>query len=145
LAELNNGSDRMLHQIFAVHHLASMYRVFKAHGMFLPEAASSEAFWHCQEFLEEYSWLLHDALDRGLQVYPPHVKVHAMYHIAFFSRYFNPRFGWAYEGEDLMNTIVTSGKACVAGTPMQLIGNKVMENVRLTLHLLLSRQCQDEA
>ena len=145
LAELNNGSDRMLHQIFAVHHLASMYRIFKAHGMFLPEAASSEAFWHCQEFLEEYSWLLHDALDRGLQFYPPHVKVHAMYHIAFFSRYFNPRFGWAYEGEDFMNTIVTSGKACVAGTPMQLIGNKVMENFRLTLHLLLSRQCQDEA
>ena len=71
LAELNNGSDRMLHQIFAVHHLASMYRIFKAHGMFLPEAASSEAFWHCQEFLEEYSWLLHDALDRGLQFYPP--------------------------------------------------------------------------
>ena len=44
-----------------------------------------------------------------------------------------------------MNTIVTSGKACVAGTPMQLIGNKVMQNFRLTLHLLLSRQCQDEA
>ena len=71
LAELNNGSDRMLHQIFAVHHLASMYRIFKAHGMFLPETAFSEAFWHCQEFLEEYSWLLHDALDRGLQFYPP--------------------------------------------------------------------------
>ena len=36
-----------------------------------------------------------------------------------------------------MNKVITSGKACIAGSPMHIIGNKVMENIYLALDLEL--------
>ena len=67
-------------------------------------------------------------------------KLHSLYHVAEFSRYMNPRFIWAYGGEDFMGTMVMSGKACVTSSPMHLIGNKVMENFRLALNILLENR-----
>ena len=80
-------------------------------------------------FLEHYVWLLHHNLDNEKLRYPVVVKFHMMWHIVHISRYINPRFCWAYEFEDAMNTLVLAAKASLAGSPMKLIGNKVLENV----------------
>ena len=117
--ELSDGSDRCNHAILALHFLASMYRIFKGGDMFLTEEQSSEALEHVQSFFEHYSWLLQDAVASGDM---------------------NPRFIWAYGGEDFMGTMVMSGKACVTSSPMHLIGNKVMENFRLALNILLENR-----
>ena len=93
--------------VLAVHHLTEMYRIFKSNAMFLPDHASAVAFEHVQCFLEHYAWLSDDAVARGLQLYPAtHAKVHSIFHIGFFSKLINPRFIWAYEGEDFMHTVV---------------------------------------
>lgn len=80
-------------------------------------------------FLEHYVWLLHHNLDNEKLRYPVVTKFHMMWHIVHISRYINPRFCWAYEFEDAMNTLVLAAKASLAGSPMKLIGNKVLENV----------------
>ena len=97
-----------------------------------------------RNILEHYPWLLHYSLGRDELRYTIVPKLHYMWHIAYLSRYLNPRFCWAYPFEDFMNTLVVAAKANLAGSPMKLIGNKVLDNFYMALDLEL-RRCNRES
>ena len=93
-------------------------------------------------FYVHYAWLLHNSIDNNVRNYPVVTKLHMMYHVVDLAKFMNPRFCWAYEWEHFMNTIVTAAKACLVGSPMTLIGNKVVQNVYVVLDLELKRASQ---
>ena len=73
----------------------------------------------------------------GRKLYHLTFKTHHLWHIADNSRFLNPRFTWCYGAEDFMCVIVTTGRASVAGTPMEGIGSKLIESSCLVMELVL--------
>ena len=93
----------------------------------------------CYEiFLLHYNALLHLSLARNVKNFNLTTQAHYLWNIANFSRYMNPRVIWCYEFEDFMGTLTLSGKTCVHGSPMAIIGNKVLENYLLVFNLALN-------
>ena len=62
-------------------------------------------------------------------------KFHFLYHIVWMSQYLNPRLTWCYAFESFVGWVVTSAKACVAGTPSFKVSHKVAENCLMALLL----------
>ena len=58
-----------------------------------------------------------------------------MWHICDHAKWLNPAETWGYEFEDFMAQVVGAGRACVAGSSMQIIGRKVMQNYLLVIEL----------
>ena len=114
-----------------------MYLIFKKGEMFLTTDESDKALENIDTFLEHYSWLVHYSIGRGVLNYAIVTKTHMLWHIAHLSRYLNTRFCWTYQFEDFMNTMVVAAKACIAGSSMHVVGNKVMQNYTLVLDLML--------
>ena len=76
-----------------------------------------------------------DIIKNGLD---NHTKHHMLWHIAHMARWINPRAHWCYDFEDFVGDVIVSAKSCIAGTPMTLIGSKVMQFVLLVLQLGIS-------
>ena len=55
------------------------------------------------------------------------VKNHYMAHIAVIPAYINPRLGWTFLGEDLMQIVRRVGGQCSRGTLVEKIGKKFMD------------------
>ena len=134
----NTGSDRDLHRLRCLTSLCGVYDIFQ-HGHFLPREAAENAMQACDIFLVHYNWLCNNSVNQGRLYYPLVVKLHMFWHICHQARWLNPRTIWAYEFEDQVGAMITSAKACTAGTPMRLIGTKALENYRLVLNLRLNR------
>ena len=133
--QVSEGTDRDLHRLAAFHYLTSMYTIFKNGDMFLERAEAERALECVDAFYEHYAWLLQYNLEKARLNYPIVPKLHMLWHIAYLSRFLNPVKTWAYEWEDFMNTLVTAAKACLAGSQMKLVGNKVMHHFFLVLDL----------
>ena len=93
--------------------------------------AATDAFMLCQ------NWLLKDSLRMEVCLYHWSIKMHFMWHTAYMARFGNPRLLWCYGFEAWMGSVVTSAKACVAGTAQTLLGNKVLENSLLVMEIEL--------
>ena len=109
------------------------------HGLHIPHEDAVHMLHNYDEFLLHYNLLCKDALARGFLCYSIVTKLHMMWHIVFHARWLNPRFIWAYEFEDFVGAIINTAKACMAGTPLRLVGPKVMQNFLLVLNLRLNR------
>ena len=105
--------------------------------MFLSEAQAARLAALYDEHLLYYNFLAKAAVDQGHLYYAIVPKTHALVHLSAFALYMNPRFLWAYEMETFMGLMTTSAKACVAGTPMCLVGDKCMQNFLLNLEIRL--------
>ena len=138
--ELNDGSDRDQHRLLAVENLAKVYKILKDSPMFLNHQQYDAALEAYENHLLHYNWLLKRSLRNGFRNYPITIKTHMMWHIVHLSKWLNPRCIWCYEFEDWVGTMTTSAKGCVAGSPMGLIGDKVMQNDLLVLQLVLKRK-----
>eukprot|EP00974_Lingulodinium_polyedra_P068369 6620266-Lingulodinium_polyedra.AAC.2 len=135
--ELDNGSPHHKHRLRALWYLGSMYKIIKDAGMFMGPELSGKAFTAYKKHCVHYHWLLQRSLGVGARNYYLSVKTHMVWHILDHSKWMNPRFLWCYEFEDFMGALTTSAKACVAGTGMQGVGSKVLENFTLILQLSL--------
>ena len=135
--DLDDGSDRDQHRLRALRSLAEMYRIFMAGPLVIPQHDADRALQCLEYFWGHYSWLLKRALSQGFRLYGLYFKFHALWHIVDHSRFINPKRVWCYEFEDFMHVVVTAAKACIAGSPMKIIGNKVLENWLLVFHLFL--------
>ena len=69
--------------------------------------------------------------------YPVKFKMHELYNFVEQARYQNPTFVWNYEFEDFMNNVIIMAKSAMPGSPMCIIGNKVLTNFYLVLELRL--------
>ena len=136
--EVDSGSARDKHRIIALESLAAVYKIFKDAGMFLTHDEHTQAVEAYDTHMLHYNWLLKRALRMGARNYPITIKTHAMWHIVDFSKWLNPRWVWCYEFEDWAGAMTTCAKACVAGSPMELIGVKVLQNYLLVLQLSLT-------
>ena len=137
LRRVHDNSDHHEHRIRCLSALLRIYNCFKDGGMFLPRENAEAALVDLRCMYSHWQWLLLRSVARGVLNWAVMPKLHYLFHIVYHSRYLNPRFTWTYEWEDHMRSVVMSAKACMAGSPMHIIGNKVVQNSRLALELTL--------
>ena len=70
--------------------------------------------------------------------YAKRQQFHVLWHLCYFAKFLNPRSLHCYNFEDFIGRMVTAAKACLASTPMYRLGDKVMQNFRLILWLMLA-------
>ena len=68
------------------------------------------------------------------------IKFHYLAHIAFYSRYFNPRLAWCYSGEDFMQKVKRIVAACAPATSAQLVPTKAMAKYASGLAYMVSEE-----
>ena len=90
------------------------------------------------EFLEAYVFNVRYWRDQGQLLFNFVTKFHILWHIADVCHLLNPRAVWCFDFEDFVGSAKLSAMASLAGTPMKLIGNKVLDNFLLLMHLTLS-------
>ena len=134
---VHDGSDRDEHRIRALKYMVSVYAILKRNGMFLSDLDAHEAL-HCIEMhLVHYNWLAQHSVSRSVRAYILQYKHHNLYHLAEYARFFNPIFCWCFQFEDFMQVLKTSARNCIAGTPMAIVGKKIIQNFVLVLELTL--------
>ena len=135
----NTGSPRDLHRLRCLNALCSIYNCCYENSYIVPLDQAENMLEDCDTFLLHYNWLCKNSMEHGFLCYHVVTKLHMFWHICFHARYINPRFVWAYEFEDLVGSMTTAAKSCMAGTPLRLVGAKVLENFLLVLKLRLTR------
>ena len=66
-------------------------------------------------------------------------KFHEVWHVLHLGRFLSPRMSWCYSFEDFIGKIKKSAQACVCGTPMHNIPNKVVDNYLRALSIELEK------
>ena len=61
------------------------------------------------------------------------IKMHVLQHILDRATFISPKATSCYRFEDFLGKIVKVAGSCVNGTPMRLIGPKVVDNYRVAL------------
>ena len=125
---LSNGSDADEHRQRAIDNLAKFYRILRRASMFLTDGEYNDAKSAIEWHLLHYNWLHHDAVNRGVRLYVIQYKHHNLWHIADHAKYLNPMFIWCYPFEDFVGVMILSARNCIAGSPMRIVGRKVIEN-----------------
>ena len=134
-AGMRGSSRKAEHRHRVLSNLASFYKIIVDGDMFLNEEDAHRLVVHADRVLLHNNWLLQEALASNNLKWPFMFKHHLLWHIADLAKYLNPRFVWAYCYEDFLGDVVKSAKACLAGTTMSKIGNKVIENYMLVLEV----------
>lgn len=66
-------------------------------------------------------------------------KMHGLAHAALWSQYISPRAVWCFMGEDYMHHVQVLAESCVAGTGPYLTVNKVVDKMRVALHVQFTK------
>ena len=53
-------------------------------------------------------------------------KNHYLFHLAELGRHMSPKLAWCYKGEDLMQKVKVLAQGSFRGTPIKILGNKVL-------------------
>ena len=64
---------------------------------------------------------------RGILLFNFTIKFHYTMHLGLMAAYINPRLGWCYSGEDMMQKIKLIVQASYKGTASSLVPSKVMK------------------
>ena len=135
--EVDTGSLRDNHRIAALESLCAVYVIFKTADIRLTDIEAASALRAYEEFLLHYNALLHLSIARGERCYNFSFKFHHLWHIVDHAKWINPRVVWCYEFEDFIGVMTAAAKGCIFGSPMTIIGNKVLENYLLVLSLFM--------
>ena len=123
------------HRYEACLQLQRMYKIIKNGDMFLTSSEADNILDAVERFLVHYNFLHKYWASRGKMLYNVTIKAHVLWHIAYDAKFLNPRSAWVYDFEDFVGKICKSAQACVAGTPMHLISEKVCTNFVLVTEL----------
>lgn len=135
----HDGSDRDRHRLVCFDRLCSIYDACFRHNLHIPAPDAECILEDYDIFLVHYHWLCANGANKGMLVYNIVPKVHMLWHICFLSRYTNPTACWAYEFEDYVGTVIDAAKGCMSGTPLAMVGTKVLQNFLLELNIRLHR------
>ena len=106
LRRTNDGSARALHRIRAYECIADVDHIFDSTpGCFLDDASAHRVLNSYEQFLVHYNWLCRESLELGHPRYNITFKVHALYHMCFFSRFLHPRCTSGYKYEDYVGHV----------------------------------------
>ena len=140
LLELNDGSSHHRHRIRACKSLCDLFAIVRKNDSFLSEGVAKELEDSIELFLVHNNWLLERSLEEGDLLYCHSTKAHMMSHIGDLAKYQSPRAFWTYTWESFIGHVVQSAKSCLAGTPMQGVGKKILENYMLVLQIVVTRE-----
>ena len=133
--EFNTRSERDLHRLACFESLCFIFDSCKGHRWTIPRPIAEEMLQQCDVFLLHYNWLTRFSVDLGRLNYNIVFKCHSLWHIVHHARYLNPRVTWCYAFEDFVGTVIQSAKGCMHGSPLLIVGAKVLQNFLLDLHL----------
>ena len=133
--EVDDGSERDAHRLACFGCLCSIFDVCKSHHWTIPRPVAEEMLRQCDIFLVHYNWLANYSKDLLRLNYNVVFKCHALWHILYHGRYLNPRFSWCFAFEDFVGVVIKSAQGCMAGSPLLIIGNKVLQNYLLDLQM----------
>lgn len=103
----------------------------------LPDRAQKE-FEHCAStFVQINSALGHHFHPQGLRLFNHTIKFHYMSHLSLISRRVNPRIGWCYSGEDLMQRVKLVVAASQRGAGPSVVVPKAMLKYAQGLGMML--------
>ncbi len=74
---------------------------------------------------------------QGVLLFNFTIKCHYLVHIAYYSKYYNPRAAWCYSGEDFMQTIRKLVASCQRGTPPYLVCSKTLRKYASGLSFMM--------
>ena len=136
--DLCDGSQLSVHLKNMMGHLEKMYNILHDSGYVLGDAwptFDSAA----TKFLLEYNWCADSAL--AIRPYVPRFsfvpKHHYLAHLAQQARVINPKYIWAYGGEDFVGKASDLAHSCLRGTPVYRVPTTLMERYRLGMHMQL--------
>lgn len=115
--------------VICYEHLWEMYKIIDKTGLACTEDDALALLYHAECFLLQYnmSGIIEEGKFRMTN------KFHGVYHLAYFARFQHPRAAWTYVWEDFIGRIQRIGKACLDGTKMHLVSNKIMENYHVAV------------
>ena len=90
-------------------------------------------------FLLHYNHIATLCMGAGVFNFNMTTKFHELWHILYLGRFLSPRMVWCYSFEDFIGKIKRSAQACVCGTPMQKIPEKVVDNYLRALSIQLEQ------
>lgn len=102
---------------------------------FLSEEQSTRLLSKMDEFMSAYNYLCQSNLAEDKRLFGFTIKLHYAWHTCHLAKWINPRLLWCYQWEDFMGRLILAAKACLASTPVGLLGNKVISNSLLVLEL----------
>ena len=133
--EFNDMTPRDLHRLACCDRLCSIFNACKQHGHVIPRPVALRMLTWCDEFLVHYNWLSTYSVDHLRLNYQVVGKLHMFWHIVYHARYLNPRSTWCFEFEDFSGTMIQSAKGCMAGSPLLIVGAKVLDNFLMDTEL----------
>ena len=142
LLKHNDGSSRAAHRIQCYKRLDKMNAIMSEGGLFLSNAAATELLTCCEAFMQHYSWLAADSMEKGLLRYNVVPKLHYLWHIAYLSRFQNPKAVSCYSFEDFVGRIQRICRSCTQGTAMHKVPHKVFRNYRSGMSRVLCQRTQ---
>ena len=137
--ESNDGSEHDAVRLEALKSMRTCHSILATGGMFLQRRRSERLLKSIDKFLMCNNWLLKYSLELGRKYFYIGVKHHLLWHVGYMARYLSPTVSWCYDFENFVGIAVLSAKACVAGTPMHKVGNKVVENYMLVSEIKFKR------
>ena len=140
LLELDDGSSHHRHRIRACKSLCDLFAIVRKNDSFLSEGDAKELEDSIELFLVHNNWLLERSLEESNLLYCHSTKAHMLSHIGELAKYQSPRAFWTYTWESFIGHVVQSAKSCLAGTPMQGVGKKILENFMLVLQIIATRE-----
>ena len=90
-------------------------------------------------FQVSYIALAAMAVDAGKLRFGYPAKGHYFEHLVVDHLGLVPSRVWCYRYEDFMGRLVQCAQRCIAGTPLTLVGSKVLQNYRMALSVRLAR------
>ena len=138
MRSLHDGSAYHDIRLKACESLVRLHSVFADAGIFVSDSEAARAVELADDFLICNNYLLREAMRRRQLLYNHVSKTHLTWHIAYMARWQNPKLTACFDFEDFMGYIKTCAQASVAGSPLTLIGSKVLEHFLLSLHLRLT-------
>ena len=129
--EFDDGSARNRHRLACFESLTFIFSSCADNDVFIPRPVAEEMLRACGRYLVHYNWLTRKAEADMRLDYSPAFKNHFLWHIVFHARFQNPKIGWFFQFEDFVGTVIRCARGCMHGTPLSLVGRKVLENFLL--------------
>lgn len=104
------------HMFLALQAACNVYSTCDSQGMFMAAPASRFCLSSMEALLKNYSWFHHHTLDQDMYYCNIVPKCHFSWHMAYFSKYCNPRHVWTYKCESWVGKVSTIAASCAHGT-----------------------------
>ena len=94
------------------------------------------------QFLREYSWLAHRALQNGEVRWQLTIKFHYLCHAADLLQYYNPKFASTYPGESFVGKISRIAQSSMMGKPGYAVGGLLMQKIQASRAVRARKELQ---